>query len=177
MATAKKRAREGDLPGGRESVGQKVALAEMKIECLRGLGIRTPELDDLLKEAKNALRAKGPDAAARHADRLLVLFSVAAEELESLVARFLGKPGAGAGAARGGAAPSIREIEETVADAFRKALHSSALRRMVEVVAVEKIRSVLTDEGLPLPWIQGAVRKALEEIEAGKEPQRKRAVR
>jgi hypothetical protein len=164
MATPTKEGTDAHAPVRKDSLGEKIALAEMKIECLRALGVDTKRLDTILVKAKSALGARQSASAAGNLDELLVLFSILSEEIDAIIDRFLGS---GKGAKKAprptgrGPNPTLEEVRETVEDAFLKSLHSKNLRRMVEIIAVEKVRSVLSEEDVPPAWIQKAVQKAL----------------
>jgi len=173
---AKKRASPGSRTGS-DSFGQDLALAEMKLDCLRGLGVDAGTLKKKLAQAKNALRTRDYESTAGRLEELLYFFSLVGEELNALLARFQGTK-TGEGAARASNKledPTLDEIEETIEGAFQKALHSKGLRRMVEVIALEKVRSVLEGDGVPPAWIRKAVDEAMRKKGSRKSNRGKRA--
>ncbi|MHC4598944.1 MAG: hypothetical protein ACYS47_08065 [Planctomycetota bacterium] len=164
MATPTKEETDAHAPVRKDSLGEKIARAELKIECLRGLGVNTRRLDAGLAKAKAALAARQSTSAAASLDELLILFSILSEEIDLIIERFLESGEEGKDGLRPPArasSPSLNEVRETVEDAFLKSLHSRNLRRMVEVIALEKVRSVLSEEDAPTEWVEKAVQKAL----------------
>ncbi|MHC5037688.1 MAG: hypothetical protein ACYTHM_10265 [Planctomycetota bacterium] len=173
MAAPTKNRARAKSPRKRDSIGQSIGIAEMKLEYLRGFGVDTAGLDAMLRGAKSAFGKKDYAKSQKRLEELLVFFGIAAEEINAILARFLGsgKKGRPKPKTEGREALSLEAIQETVEEAFHKSLHSKGLRRMVEVIAMEKVRTVLADEGVPLRWIQDAVKRAVSELEL---PGRKR---
>ncbi|MHC4778977.1 MAG: hypothetical protein ACYTFG_10420, partial [Planctomycetota bacterium] len=132
MATPTKGGTEANAPVRRDSLGEKIAIAEMKIEYLRALGVDTSRLDKLLARAKKALASRSYTDAEGALDEMLIFFSVVSEEVGGLIDRFLGPgkskmPTPRSQGPKSG--PTLDEVRETVEDAFLKALHSQNLRR------------------------------------------------
>ena len=171
MAPPTKGGTEAHTPVRRDSIGEKIGIAEMKTDYLRALGVDTSRMEKRLKKAKSAFGAKNYEASEVALDELLVLFSVLTKEVEEIIDRFLGsgkKKVRSTAALRGGGQPTLEEVRETVEDAFLKSLHSQNLRRMVEVIALEKVRSILTEGGVPQKWVASNSRSGRSKKKAGK---------
>lgn len=138
-----------------------IASAGEKLETLKAFGIRTGPLETRLREASKALRKKDASRARKTLDEVLVLLSIASEELNRLFKTGLaGVETAGGAPARAPRdTPTLEEIEATVHDAFRTFIHSTGLRRMVEVIALEKVRQVMIQDGTPETWGRASAKR------------------
>ena len=153
-----------------EALRKNIALARKKLDNLKELGVGKNALEKILRKASEDLKAGREEDCRRGLDELLLFFKLAAEELGMILDRFLegGKGEAPKKAGEGSRSLlTEEEIEETVEEAFKKALHSTALRRMVEVIALEKVRSVLVEEGPPPAWVEKALSRALSGTKRG----------
>ena len=144
---------------------ESLSLVEKKLEGLRALGVRAAGLERLSEEAKSGLSGEGGAEGRRKLDELLMIFSVLAEEIETFLGRMeSGAPGGAAEPGPQSSLPTLEEIEGTVEEAFLKHLHSSGLRRMVEVIALEKVRSALSDDEFYEKVVKKGVLRALGEL-------------
>ena len=141
-------------------VEESLRAVDARLAALRTLGVAAPALDAKAAEGRRALADGDPGLAQARADEVLSLLKLAAGELAGMLAQ----GGAPARAAEGVPAPSAvarpasarapaaapevvvpADVAAVVEDAFQKALHSRALRQMVEVIAAERVRALLAD--------------------------------
>ncbi|GEM_PF-3047061 len=148
-ASKKKKKRPARSRDERKSVETALEQASRKIEALKTLGADVSSLKTLLDKARASFRKKNNADAKKRVDELLVILRLGAEQMNAVMDPLPGASKRKTGPARkkGNAVPTLDEVEQTVEEAFRKALHSSGLRRMVEVITLEKMRSVFLEQG------------------------------
>lgn len=155
---------DAGVAGIPDQIRETLLVVDRKIECLKLLGVRSPSIELRINESRKIVEGGSPEEARKGLDEILVFFSILAEEIDSILSKLDRHPG---GKETSGPespqTPSIEEIELTVEEAFLKHLHSSGLRRMVEVICLEKIRSVLGDEEFYQKVVKKGVERALEE--------------
>ncbi len=131
-------------PGERRPTQSLLDRTRKRIEALCEFGADASALSEKLANAEKQL-VEGSEVEARLAmDELLIFMKILCSEIERMISgsstgetREVDKPKTSAGDS---------ESIEMANEAFQRCLHSSALRRMVEVIALEKIQSVLSDE-------------------------------
>lgn len=131
-----------------------IASLERKIKAMRTMGVDVSTLEAMLAKAKAKSSKKRSATPARQAvENLQIAVSLVVKELDNVVSGLAGK----SVEKKTDAPPSLDEIRTTVEDAFKKHLHSAALRRMVEVVALEKLQSILGGSDVPSAWLDQVV--------------------
>lgn len=133
-----------DDPGDRRPIRDLLDRIRMRLDALSGFGPDVSELRERLAKAE-AMFSEGRDAEARlNADELMILLKLLGSEMSRIIREFsTGKPDAREDRSF---EPGDERILELVEEAFKRSLHSVALRRMVEVIAVGKIQSILSGE-------------------------------
>jgi uncharacterized small protein (DUF1192 family) len=140
---------------------------EKKLECLAEIGVRAAPVRAEIARIRALLKKKQTGQAAKRIEETMVLFKIASAEIEAVFEKLSG--GKDSTPESGKAPPpSLKEISETVEEAFKRHLHSTSLRRMVEVIALEKIRSILQDEVIPESWLERVVKQTVAEIKSGR---------
>lgn len=156
--------KDGD--GFSDAVQESLLVVEKKLSCLNSLGVPASVFGARLQQAREKLERGETEEARKAVDELLVFFSILAEEVDAILARMDSGAEKKEGAKRESGSPvTLDEIEQTVEEAFLKHLHSSGLRRMVEVISLEKIRSVMGDEEFYQKVVRKGVERALAERE------------
>jgi hypothetical protein len=129
---------------------------QKKLDALRDLGV---DCSPLMKEISQTRRLidKGDQRDARlAADQMLIFLKVLISDIQRTVNGF----------ARGGKVEVFAEsssrkdqdIVDLVQEAFQRSLHSTALRRMVETIALEKVNSLLSEEFVSREEFQKALK-------------------
>ncbi len=137
----------------REAVEAALEAASSRVAALRTLGAASPDLEVKIGEARKRFGSGDVSAARASADEVLLVVKIAAQALRDILARpgaAVARPSgphlAASGKPDGAGAPE--DVRRVVEEAFEKALYSRGLRQMVEMVALEKIRALLAEEGL-----------------------------
>jgi len=152
-----------------DQIRETLLVVDRKRECLNILGVTSSSIEHRIDESRKIIEDGSPEEARKSLDEILVFFSILAEEIASILSKLDRHPGRkGTPEPESSQTLSIEEIELTVEEAFLKHLHSSGLRRMVEVICLEKIRSVLGDEEFYQKVVKKGVERAL--AERSKEP-------
>jgi hypothetical protein len=131
-------------PGERRSLKELLSRVERKAEALIELGAETGPVLKRVENLRSLVRAGKEGPARLAADELLIFLKIITSEVDRIIQGFTGE------AVRAASRPSP-EVEESdmleaVGEAFQRCLHSSALRRMVETIALEKVQTLLTQE-------------------------------
>ncbi|MCU0723202.1 MAG: hypothetical protein MUC63_06255 [Planctomycetes bacterium] len=164
MADEREPVRDRSPDGYEADIRESLLVAEKKLASLNILGSGGAPIEGLIAGAKLSLERSDLAEARRKADEILVFFSILSGEIDSILSRLAS--GEGKREERKpdeGAPPTLEEVEQTVEDAFLKHLHSTSLRRMVEVISLEKIRSVMADEEFYQKVVRKSVERALAE--------------
>jgi len=131
-------------PGVRRPIGNLLEGIRIRINSLQAFGVDAGPLHARLDDAQAALSQNKKREARLVADELLIFIKIINSEIERFIREF--SQGKGMKAVPSKENNLDKRILDLVQEAFQRSLHGTSFRKMVEMIATEKVQVLLSDD-------------------------------
>jgi hypothetical protein len=131
-------------PGVRRPIGNLLEGIRIRINSLQAFGVDAGPLHARLDDAQTALGENKKREARLVADELLIFIKILNAEVERFIREF--SQGKGIETVPAKESDLDQRILDLVQEAFQRSLHGTSFRKMVEMIATEKVQILLSDD-------------------------------